>query len=152
AFLAQFFARNARLLQNAFIVLLGDHGPRFGKSLLTYQGRVENAMPSVQIYLPPSMINHYPHLSDYLESNKYRLITHLDIFQMLLDLSRCDLQPKAAISNYQENMNQGTDQQSTSTQAAAFSYARYSLFRETVPNDRSCESARIPSSYCFCKQ
>ena len=72
-----------------------------------------------------------PHLSEYLTKNGDQLTTWLDIHRMLEDIVTEDFSP---IRGQQFNSNS------------------YSLWRQTVPDNRTCAEALIPQMYCVCDQ
>jgi len=48
-------------------------------------GRIEERMPLFAIRIPNSLKNKHPHLQSYLESNSNKLVTWLDVHQLLLE-------------------------------------------------------------------
>jgi membrane-anchored protein YejM (alkaline phosphatase superfamily) len=71
---SDFLKRNEDYLRDAFVIVLGDHGNRYGPTLSTYAGHVETVMPAVHFYLPPKLNQQYPHLQQYLKDNHDRLV------------------------------------------------------------------------------
>lgn len=92
-------------------------------------GRIEERMPLFGIHIPDSIMSSNPHLSDYLLKNRDRLTTWLDVHRMLEDIANEEFAP---IIGQQ------------------FGSESYSLWRQTVPENRTCSEALIPQMYCVC--
>ena len=88
-------------------------------------------MPLFGIHIPHTILSSNPHLSDYLKENKDRLTTWLDIHRMLEDINNEEFAPI-------------TGQQ--------FGSESYSLWRQIVPENRTCAEALIPQMYCVCDE
>lgn len=69
---AKFLKKNEDYLRDALVLVIGDHGLRFGPTLKTYVGQLETASPGIHIYMPPKLVEHYPHLPRYLDHNRER--------------------------------------------------------------------------------
>lgn len=83
------------------------------------------------IHIPDSILSENPHLSDYLNRNGDQLTTWLDVHRMLEDIVNEEFRPII-----------GQHSESTS----------YSLWRQKVPENRTCAEALIPQIYCVCDQ
>jgi hypothetical protein len=66
----------------------GDHGNRFGSILQTVIGRIEERMPLFAIRIPELINKEFPHLLTNLELNSEKLMTWLDLHQLLLDIAK----------------------------------------------------------------
>lgn len=117
--------------ENTVFILMGDHGNRFGPSLETRIGWTDERMPFFGIFLPKSLTEPYPSIVENLKANEYSLTTWFDIHSMLQDVADNNF---TQISRNQKNS------------------ATFSPWREKIPATRTCEEARIPSSYCVCDQ
>ncbi|CAG2174591.1 unnamed protein product [Oppiella nova] len=84
---SQFFHQMRHQLNNTILVLMGDHGNRFGPVLQTVIGRIEERMPLFGVRIPDQLSQRYPHLLATLESNSERLMTWLDLHHLLADIA-----------------------------------------------------------------
>ncbi|XP_022914321.2 uncharacterized protein [Onthophagus taurus] len=111
-------------LKNTILLFLSDHGMRWGAIRTTYQGRIEERLPLIYIYLPENFKESNPISYSNLIRNKRRLSTPFDIHQTLLEL----IQHPEKHSNFS-----------------------YSLFKP-IPENRTCENASISSHWCTCHE
>ena len=88
-------------------------------------------MPLFGIHIPDAILSSNPHLSQHLMENRDQLTTWLDVHRILEDIAADDYSPIA-------------DQK--------FGRQSYSLWRQTVPVNRTCAEALIPQMYCVCDQ
>ena len=131
AHLKEFFVRLKPYLDDTIVILMGDHGNRFGDVLQTKIGQIESRMPLFGISLPKSLKKSAPELENYLDRNKQRLVTWLDVHEMLLDV----------VNNNFTSYKNTRDPNLTKT---------YSPWREEVSSKRSCSDAQIPNFHCVC--
>ncbi|RWS06983.1 uncharacterized protein B4U79_10917 [Dinothrombium tinctorium] len=117
-------------LNSTIFILMGDHGNRYGAVLETFIGKVESRMPLFAMHLPEKLLQKHSHLKHFLELNKQRLTTWLDVHRTLLDV---------AAANYSIIRDKSKSRS-------------YSVWRQAVPLDRNCAEALIPESYCVCDQ
>ncbi|XP_021185847.3 uncharacterized protein LOC110373063 isoform X1 [Helicoverpa armigera] len=126
---------NNKYLDKTVLILLSDHGIRWGAIRLTKQGRLEERLPFVHILLPPSFRENYKSAYENLKANSKRLTTPYDIYATLSDLIKL------------EEINDVNIKQRTET-----SYAQsrsISLFLP-VPSNRTCKLAGIDDHWCTC--
>ena len=113
-------------LNNTFLILMSDHGARFGELRATPQGRHEQRLPYFGIRLPYWFEHKYPDAAENLRKNKIRLTTPFDVHRTL-----------------QETLNYGGPViQSPKSRGL-------SLFHE-VPKTRTCDDAGIAPEWCVC--
>ncbi|XP_076315052.1 uncharacterized protein LOC143227493 [Tachypleus tridentatus] len=120
------------LFKNTIVILMGDHGNRYGNVLETEVGRIEERMPFFSIHLPSTLKKQYPHLQKYLKMNSERLTTWIDIHSLLMDV---------ATETYFESAPQHV-----------WNTRGYSPWRMLIPSNRTCEEAGIPQQFCICQQ
>ncbi|KAH3733495.1 hypothetical protein DPMN_039924 [Dreissena polymorpha] len=119
------YMKSLNLFKNTFIILMSDHGARFGALRQTEQGKLEERMPYFGIFVPPDFRKDHPNkYTNFLESVD-RLTTPFDIYETLLDILE------------ETNTFEPTDRKS------------YSLFSK-IPKQRSCSDAGIEPHWCAC--
>ncbi|XP_023241724.1 uncharacterized protein LOC111639970 [Centruroides sculpturatus] len=118
--------------KNAIVVVMGDHGSRFGKAAITSIGRVEERMPLFSITLPSTLEDQHPHLRTYLKRNSDRLTTWFDVHSMLMDIMTSTYKPISPTHIWNSR--------------------GYSPWRMMIPTKRTCEKAGIPENYCVCEK
>lgn len=113
-------------LNSTVVIFFSDHGMRFGKARETYVGWLEERMPFIYIYFPPSFQAAHPSWVHNFRANKNKLTSPFDFHVTLQDLLYGQqLQPPAGCPKCG------------------------SLFAP-VPHNRSCDDAAITSHWCTC--
>ncbi|XP_059217522.1 uncharacterized protein LOC131994712 [Stomoxys calcitrans] len=118
------------ILDTAAVVFFSDHGRRWGPLLHLEEGFLEERLPMFYISLPKWIKEDYPDLVRNLEVNQGRLTTPFDIYMTVKHLTRLAL-PKLKFQ-----------------QASDCANAQSIL--KIVPENRTCEDACIPQSWCTC--
>jgi len=133
------FNRSGRL-DNTALVLMSDHGMRWGPFRDTYQGGLEERLPMLRFILPARFQQAYPAAMRNLRRNTAMLTTPYDLQETLLDL----LDPGRLISDHAiEARARGAPEYRATPSRAS------SLFLE-VSGNRSCQDVGIPQHYCTC--
>jgi hypothetical protein len=115
---------STNVLNNTILILMGDHGVRWGKVRETIQGKLEERMPFFSMAFPKWFKAKFPSIDENLRKNGNRLTTWYDVYATLRHmLSYPDL-PKG-IKHGQ------------------------SLFTE-IPKSRTCDDAFVPGFWCPC--
>lgn len=114
-------------LENAVVIIMADHGGRYGKVRNSVQGKIEERLPMMSIRYPTHTIENNPNLLKNLKLNKDRLVTAFDIHETILDLL-----DKSRFSHSSTNTSH-----------------RISLSQE-IPYDRTCKDAHIDVHWCSC--
>ncbi|KOB70455.1 Uncharacterized protein OBRU01_05477 [Operophtera brumata] len=128
---------NSKYLDDTILILLSDHGIRWGNIRFTKQGRLEERLPFVQILLAPSFRENYSLAYDNLKLNSKRLTTPFDIHATLSDLINLDsIKNEVIQSRTKMNYAQGRS---------------ISLFLP-IPGNRSCHTAGIEDHWCTCNR
>ncbi|XP_028412226.1 uncharacterized protein LOC114535046 isoform X2 [Dendronephthya gigantea] len=113
-------------LENTLVIVMGDHGLRFGKVRTQVQGKLEERLPLFSIILPPWFESKYPNVMRNLKINRGRLTSWFDVYATFRHvLSYPDL--PTGITRGQ------------------------SLFVE-VPKNRTCKDAGTVEHWCPCLQ
>lgn len=113
-------------LDDTLLVVMGDHGARYGKVRHTVQGKMEERLPFLSLHFPHRFKLKHPHLIKQLALNADRLTTPFDVHETLkdvLDSSRL---------YHSEIVTRGI-----------------SLVQE-IPANRNCASAHIDIHWCSC--
>lgn len=127
-------------LDNLFLILMSDHGIRWGSFRSTYQGMMEERQPFVFFVPPKRFSDQYPEAMRNLVRNRHRLTTHFDLYETLRDLAEIKtlesetIQERAKELQEIEPMPRGI-----------------SLFLP-VPESRSCYDAAIAPHWCTCHE
>ncbi|BFZ19057.1 hypothetical protein BsWGS_22096 [Bradybaena similaris] len=118
---------NKNIINNTLIVFFSDHGERYGKIRLTYNGFIESRTPYVFLVFPSWFYKKYPEIHKVLKINQERLTTNFDLYETVRDVLNFQ-----AVTGYGDVKKRGI-----------------SLFKE-IPPERTCEHADIPTIYCVC--
>lgn len=124
-----------KYLDDTILILLSDHGIRWGDIRMTKQGRLEERLPFVHIMVPPSFRESYSLAYDNLKLNSKRLTTPFDIYSTLLDLVDLDSIKNGRLKTRVE---------------ASYSYRRSISLFLPIPTNRTCEAATIEDQWCTC--
>lgn len=130
---------NTRILNDTLVLLMSDHGIRFGSFRQTYQGMLEESQPLLIALFPKWLEKAYPVAISNLRYNAHSLVTTFDLHVTLKDLTNLKLlhnsniqKRTAALRELGHNIPRGI-----------------SLFLP-IPKVRDCALAGIPASYCLC--
>lgn len=123
--------KDTNKLDNAILIVMGDHGPRYSEIQNTEVGRVSNLLPLMTIVVPDHIKSKFPHIHKNLKTNSERLTTAYDVYEMLKNVLNEDFEEKNSISD-KKTIPRGI-----------------SLFQE-IPSSRSCMDADISEHYCPC--
>ncbi|XP_029343943.1 uncharacterized protein LOC103308741 isoform X1 [Acyrthosiphon pisum] len=122
-------------LNKTIVILMSDHGIRWGRFRDTFQGSLEDKLPMLNFIIPQWFQNMYPSAMENLNKNIIRLTTPYDLHETLLefvDMKQLDDNSIAKRTKMNEN-KRGT-----------------SLFLE-IPENKNCKTAGIPKNYCACQ-
>lgn len=123
-------------LNDTVLMLMSDHGIRWGDIRTTYQGRMEERLPFLFVALPEKYGSDYFHLYNNLRKNARKLTTPFDLHETL----------KALVDPYALTADKINKDSSNGKKRRG-----YSLF-EPIPLNRTCEDAGIESHWCTCQQ
>lgn len=126
---------SSKYLDETILILLSDHGIRWGDIRFTKQGRLEERLPLVHILLPTSFRKRYSSAYNNLKLNSRRLTTPFDLYSTLSDLVNLD-----TIEN--DKIQQRTSSFYTQDRSI-------SLFLP-IPGNRTCYMAGIDDHWCTC--
>lgn len=123
--------KESKKLDNAIMIFMSDHGPRYSEIQNTEVGRISNLLPLFTIVLPDHIKSRFNHIHKNLKINTERMTTAFDVYETLKDILHGDFQKKDSLSDFKK-LPRGI-----------------SLFRE-IPSSRSCIDADISEHYCPC--
>ncbi|KAH8334131.1 hypothetical protein KR059_006910 [Drosophila kikkawai] len=129
------------LLNRTVVMLMSDHGLRWGSFRRTYQGMMEERQPLMMMLYPPWMNDRYPQAIANLRLNARRLTTPFDVYSTMLSLMNLG---KLEADQVQRQAAELDEPDSTMPRGI-------SLFLP-VPAARTCEQAGIASHWCTCHQ
>ena len=118
--------KNKGYLNDTLLIVMGDHGWRFGDFRQTVQGKLEERLPFFTMTLPRWFKQKYPQIHKNLKTNTQRLTSWYDVYATLNHLLTYPKEPQG------------------------LPHGR-SLLNE-IPAVRSCKDANIPSHWCPCLQ
>jgi len=130
---------------NTIILFISDHGYRFGDFRETFLGFYEESLPFFFIRIPPALKARYPHWYTNLKENSQLLTTPLDFHETLKDILSLPIRNTSPETLVPSSNNSDLNYPYRSPEFRD----RYSFFEE-IPTNRTCESSRIPQSYCMC--
>lgn len=113
-------------LNNTLLIVLGDHGLRYGDFRQTVQGKLEERLPLFSMSFPKWFKDRYPMISKNLRKNTQRLTSWYDVYATFDHILEYPNEPK--------ELKHGK-----------------SLLTE-IPAERSCKDASIPEHWCPCMQ
>ncbi|XP_054711269.1 uncharacterized protein LOC129220863 [Uloborus diversus] len=126
-------------LDRTIVIVMGDHGMRWGEIRKTYIGRLEERLPILLIALPEKFKREHPTETRALLLNSHRLVTPFDLHATLVNILH--LQPDWSFSN-PDNVSVELSNNFTSRAQSLF---------QPVPKDRSCDDAFIEEHWCTCE-
>lgn len=122
-------------LDRTVLVILSDHGMRWGKIVETEQGRLEERLPLLNVLFPEQFKQRYKLAFHNIQHNVHRLTTPYDIHETLLDL----LNPNSL------------DDSKIKERSRTPSLNKSSLF-VPISAIRNCSSVGIEEHWCACRR
>ncbi|XP_070188697.1 uncharacterized protein [Littorina saxatilis] len=113
-------------LNSTLLILMSDHGTRFGHIRAVAQGKLEERMPYFSLRFPPWFRRQHPDIMRSLETNVHRLTTPFDVHETFLE-----------VLNY------------TGSGQADIRHRGVSIFKE-ISKDRTCVDADVMPHWCAC--
>lgn len=124
------------VLDNTVVILMSDHGIRWGPIRETFQGWLEERLPFLFVLLPKWLQEKYPEAMANLRRNTRALTTHYDVHETMLDLMNLTTLESEELKNRANYWNRR---------------AGLSLFLP-ISGDRTCKNADIPTEWCTCHE
>ncbi|XP_045785526.1 uncharacterized protein LOC123881040 [Maniola jurtina] len=124
-----------RYLDDTILIILSDHGIRWGDIRFTKQGRLEERLPLMHILLPNSFRENYSFAYENMKLNSHRLTTPFDLYATLTDLINVE-----KIKN--ENIKRRSE--------TGYAYDRSISLFLPIPSNRTCKIADIDDHWCTC--
>ncbi|XP_037814750.1 uncharacterized protein LOC119605609 [Lucilia sericata] len=119
------------IFDNSVVMFFSDHGVRWGPLLKLSQSFLEERLPMFFISLPKWFRQEYPKLVRNLEINQKRLVNPFDINMTLQHLLKLG--------------------EPTYEMQQTFDCPKCQSIFEEIPENRTCEDASIPETWCTCK-
>jgi len=142
--------QNGGHLNNTLLVVMGDHGARWGPIRSYYQGQLEERLPVMHLVFPPWFREKYQNAYQNLLKNRQRLVTVWDLHQTLLDILHLDELVNDQVMPLREVALQDRDSDPyLIPDSSEETSPGVSLFLP-ISKNRTCKTAGIPDSYCTC--
>ncbi|EDV94062.1 GH25085 [Drosophila grimshawi] len=122
-----------RLFERSIVILMSDHGARFGDLSELSDSFLEERLPMLHVYLPPWFRDTYPKYAEALQLNRNRLSSNYDLHNTLRHILR---------------LNASTPEQ---LPLMATCPGSQSLLHP-LPVERSCQDACIGEHWCTCNE
>ncbi|KAH8383168.1 hypothetical protein KR009_007129, partial [Drosophila setifemur] len=122
------------IFENSLVLLMSDHGLRFGGFAKTLQGLREISLPTLVAIYPHWLQQRFPMAVANLQKNAHRLVTTYDLHETLKDVM---------------DLDSLSDQSIHERTLRLHNQRNVSLFLP-IPEERSCESSQIWMHYCQC--
>ncbi|XP_076184118.1 uncharacterized protein LOC143155365 [Ptiloglossa arizonensis] len=132
------YLSNEQLLNHTALIVMSDHGMRWGNFRQTHQGRMEDSLPFVFIVLPTWWREKYQVAWANLRKNTRSLTTAFDLHETLLDL----LESK--------HLEESNLKDRFKVLSEANSLPRGISWFLPIPDYRTCSIAGIASHWCMC--
>ncbi|XP_043482909.1 uncharacterized protein LOC122511608 [Leptopilina heterotoma] len=123
------------LLEKTALIVMSDHGIRWGSFRQTYQGRVEDSLPFVFLVLPEWWKEKFPSAWVNLRRNAKSLTTAYDLHETLMDLNTQELTEEKKKERERRIFEKNT---------------RGISWFLPIPDFRTCSMAGIPEHWCMC--
>lgn len=125
---------------NTLILLMSDHGMRWGKFRNTFQGMIEDSQPLLSVLYPKWLREAYPQTVQNLHANAHSLVTTYDLHATLMHILDIDSLRDQSIRKMSEDL---WELKGNRTPRAV------SLFLP-IPPWRNCNSSNIQKKFCLC--
>ncbi|XP_022226579.2 uncharacterized protein LOC111076866 [Drosophila obscura] len=123
------------LFERSIVIVMSDHGHRYGALRKAAYGYYEERLPMMFIYVPPWFRQKYPHLVDNLRKNRNRLSSNYDLHMTLQHLLQ--LERSTSMADFAKQHR-----------SVACPSCQSLLFE--LPFNRSCQQAGIEEKWCCC--
>lgn len=131
------FLVQGNFLNNTALIVMSDHGMRFGMFRQTFQGKMEDSLPFSFIALPKWWRDQYPVAWANMRRNTRSLTTAFDLHETFKDF----VDPRRLEENaLRERTRRISDEKIT----------RGISFFLPIPDRRTCNMAGIPGNLCMC--
>jgi len=132
--------KSGNILNDTVLIMLSDHGIRWGGIRYTYQGYLEERLPFLFFVFPDWFAEKYSKAAMNIKQNRGRLTTPFDLHETLRDLSDLNRIKEDELS-----------WRSKDPQLVSWKQRGISLFLK-ISGDRTCQNAGIPDNWCTCHQ
>ncbi|XP_012139050.1 uncharacterized protein LOC100878029 isoform X2 [Megachile rotundata] len=132
------YLSSQQLLNQTALIVMSDHGMRWGDFRETYQGRMEDSLPFVFIVLPAWWREKYQVAWANLRRNARSLTTAFDLHETLMDLL------------YSENLEESRLKSRFQAMPKENDLPRGISWFLPIPDYRTCNMAGIASHWCMC--
>ncbi|XP_012274673.1 uncharacterized protein LOC105696632 isoform X2 [Orussus abietinus] len=131
------FVKERSLLNNTALIVMSDHGMRWGEYRQTFQGRVEDSLPFIFLILPTWWKEKFPDAWQNIQRNANSLTTPFDLHETLNDLLNPQQLDEIVLSGRVEDL-------------ATRNLPRGISWFLPIPSYRTCSMAGIAAHWCMC--
>lgn len=128
-------------LNQTVLILMSDHGLRWGDIVEYPQGQLEERMPFLFFVVPPWFKEKYARAYENLQGNQDRLTTPYDLYETLQDFITLEHITAEEIEYRETDLDIAEEQSSLSRGISQFL---------PIPLSRTCKMAGIEDHYCVC--
>ncbi|CAL8096489.1 unnamed protein product [Orchesella dallaii] len=128
-------------LNQTVLILMSDHGLRWGDIVEYPQGQLEERMPFLFFVVPPWFKAKYSRAYENLQGNQERLTTPFDLYETLNDFITLEHITAEEIEYRETDLEISEEQASLPRGISQFL---------PIPLSRKCKSAGIEDHYCVC--
>lgn len=122
------YMQKTGVFNTSMVILMSDHGPRFGNFRQSELGWHEDRLPLLYVWIPQWFKDQNPEVCHALKENQNKLISAFDLYETLRDVL----------------MRAGGDA------PPSFGCPTCTSLLKPVPDVRGCRDAGIPASWCVC--
>ena len=134
--------------ENSLILILSDHGIRFGNIRETFIGYMEERLPFMFIWLPKWFQDKYPEKYNNLQVNQNRLTSPYDVYVTIKNILNFVTQNEYRNETYYYSSNNET----TAEKPKSLSCPKSTGLLEVQPLERTCKDACIDENWCMCSE
>uniref|UniRef100_A0A1I7SED7 Sulfatase domain-containing protein n=1 Tax=Bursaphelenchus xylophilus TaxID=6326 RepID=A0A1I7SED7_BURXY len=133
-----FFMSMREKFNDSYVIVMGDHGLRFGGILGTNTGKIDSSNPTFMISLPQDMRKNED-LVNQLKQNTKHLLSQHDVYATLAEIAQNNHKWTAS-TPFSTTKFEPTDRE-----------LKGSSILHPLPTPRDCSTLYIPFNHCICQ-
>jgi hypothetical protein len=128
-------------LENTVLILMSDHGIRYGPIRKTFQGKIEERMPFLYYSFPKWFSEKYRSAVSNMKLNRKRLTSPFDFYETMKDILYLNGITDERLKERHRDLNDFVDSNATPRGISLFL---------PIPLSRDCQAAGIEQHWCVC--